>query len=250
MKILIVGATGSIGRLSVIEALRQGHEVRALVRDRDRAAALPDAAELVVGDLTRPDTLEPAVRGIDAVVLTHGSTTRESDVRDIDYAGVVNVLAALDGRRVRIALMTAVGTTRPGVAYAAWKRRGEKLVRASGHESTIVRPGWFDYNDPDERRIVMRQGDTERSGRPADGVLARDEIARVLVDSLRLDAAARKTLELAAETGPEQEDLTDDFAALRPDVPGSLDGVLDRDLVPVEEEPARFREALRALGAL
>lgn len=250
MKILIVGATGSIGRLSVIEALRQGHEVRALVRDRDRAAALPDAAELVVGDLTRPDTLEPAVRGIDAVVLTHGSTTRESDVRDIDYAGVVNVLAALDGRRVRIALMTAVGTTRPGVAYAAWKRRREKLVRASGHEYTIVGPGWFDYNDPDERRIVMRQGDTERSGGPADGVIARDEIARVLVDSLRLDAAARKTLELAAGTGPEQEDLTDDFAALRPDVPGSPDGVLDRDLVPVEEEPARFREALRALGAL
>lgn len=218
--VLVVGATGSIGEHVVRKALAQRYRVRALVRDPRRAARrLPAGVELVVGDLTRPDTLAAAVDGVDAIVFTHGSTTREADVRDIDYAGVANTLAALDGRPARIALMTAVGVTRPGVPYAAWKYRAEQLVRASGNDYTIVRPGWFDYNDADQRRIVMRQGDTAQSGTPADGAIARDEIARVLVDSLGSEAANHKTLELAAEAGPEQGDLTDSFAALRPDTP-------------------------------
>ncbi|GAP53617.1 NAD dependent epimerase/dehydratase, partial [Arthrobacter sp. Hiyo6] len=69
-------------------------------------------------------------------------------------------------------------------AYARWKLRSERLVRASGNPYTIVRPGWFDYNQPDQRTIVMLQGDRRQSGSPADGVIARDQIARVLIDSL------------------------------------------------------------------
>lgn len=243
--VLVIGATGSIGVHVVREALAQRYSVRALVRDETRAKRrLPTGVELVVGDLTRPDALGTAVAGVDAIVFTHGSTTREADVRDIDYAGVANALTALDGRPVRIGLMTAVGTTRPGVPYAAWKRRAERLVRASGNDYTVVRPGWFDYNAADQRRIVMRQGDTAQSGTPADGVIARDEIARVLIDSLSTAAASRKTLELAAENGPEQDDLTEAFAALRPDPPGGLDGAADTNIVPPENEPARFRDDL------
>ena len=40
MTVLVVGATGSIGRLVVDEAIRQGHAVRALVRDPDKARQL------------------------------------------------------------------------------------------------------------------------------------------------------------------------------------------------------------------
>ena len=206
------------------EALQQGYAVRALVRDRARAVRLlPEAVDLVIGDLTRPDTLGPAVDGVNAIVFTHGSTTSERDVRDNDYTGVANVLKALDGRRARIALMTAIGTTRPGVAYAQWKLRSERLIRASGNPYTIVRPGWFDYNEPGQRTIVMLQGDRRQSGSPADGVISRDQIARVLIDSLHIDAANHKTLELIADHGPEQDDLTTVFAALRPDSVESLD---------------------------
>ncbi|WP_200890985.1 NAD(P)H-binding protein [Arthrobacter sp. SPG23] len=59
--------------------------------------------------------------------------------------------------------MTAIGTTRPGVAYAQWKLRSERLIRASGNPYTIVRPGWFDDNQPDQRKIVMLQGDRRQS---------------------------------------------------------------------------------------
>jgi uncharacterized protein YbjT (DUF2867 family) len=248
--VLIVGATGSIGRHAVAEALQQGYAVRALVRDRARAVRiLPDGVDLVTGDMTRPETLGPAVDGVDAVVFTHGSTTSERDVRDNDYTGVANVLKALNGRRTRIALMTAIGTTRPGVPYAQWKLRSERLVRASGNPYTIVRPGWFDYNQPGQRTIVMLQGDRRQTGTPADGVIARDQIARVLIDSLRIDAANHKTLELIAAHGPEQDDLATVFAALTPDSSASLDAAEDIVDLPTEREPEMFRHDLDSIRA-
>jgi uncharacterized protein YbjT (DUF2867 family) len=248
--VLIAGATGSIGRYAVAEALRQGYAVRALVRDRARAArVLPEGVDLVTGDLTRPETLGPAVEGVEAIVFTHGSTTNERDVRDNDYAGVANVLRALTARGVRIALMTAIGTTRPGVAYAQWKLRSERLVRASGHPYTIVRPGWFDYNQPDQRKIVMLQGDKRQSGSPADGVIARDQIARVLIDSLHSDAANHKTFELIAGHGPEQQDLTTVLDALTPDSGESLDAAQDTVDLPLTDEPRTFRDDLATITA-
>jgi uncharacterized protein YbjT (DUF2867 family) len=248
--VLIVGATGSVGRYAAAEAVQQGYAVRALVRDQTRAARiLPEGVDLVIGDLTRPETLGPAVDGIDAIVFTHGSTTSERDVRDNDYTGVANVIKALGGRRARIALMTAIGTTRPGAPYAQWKLRSERLIRASGNQYTIVRPGWFDYNQPDQRKVVMLQGDKRESGSPADGVIARDQIARVIIDSLHLDAADHKTFELIADHGSEQKDLTTVFTSLTPDSVESLDAAEDIVDLPAESEPEMFRDDLATITA-
>jgi uncharacterized protein YbjT (DUF2867 family) len=62
----------------------------------------------------------------------------------VDYGAVRNVLSVLTSP-ARIALMTAIGVTKHTAGHD-WKRRGERLVRASGLPCTIVRPGWFDYN--------------------------------------------------------------------------------------------------------
>ena len=83
----------------------------------------------------------------------------------VDYGGVRNVLAALQGRLARVALMTTIGVTNRTSAYNRateahdWKRRAERLVRVSGLPYTIVRPGWFDHNRPDQHRLAMLQGD-------------------------------------------------------------------------------------------
>lgn len=254
--VLFVGATGSIGELAVEQAVKKGFQVRALVRDRGKAERLLGTeVELVVGDLTQPDSLHAAVVGVDAVVLTHGSSTRESDVRDIDYAGVANILTAAKAssepasETLKIILMAAVGVTRPGMPYATWKWRGEQLVRASGFDYTIVRPGWFDYNDAGQRQILMRQGDTKRSASPSDGVIARDEIARVLVESILSTETSRKTFEIEAIKGPEQQDLSVDFSALQPDSEGSLYGVEDSGIPELSAEPQKFLDDLSRIQA-
>lgn len=253
--VLVVGATGSIGRLVVKEAVRKGYAVRALARDAAKARRLFPNVEVVAGDLTRPDTLTAAVRGVNAIVFTHGSDGGgKAAAEGVDYGGVRSVLAALGGRSVRIALMTAIGVTNREGDYNRrteahdWKRRGERLVRASGLPYTIVRPGWFDYNKPDEHRLVLLQGDRRHAGDSSDGVIARRQLAEVLVASLTSDGALRKSFELVATQGPAQPDLDAEFARLDADPPGALDAVHDLPNMLLHEEPNRVRHDLETMS--
>ena len=245
--VLVVGATGSVGRLAVAESIHQGYETRALVRERGRGKMLPDGVQIVVGDLTRPETLPEAVAGVDAIVFTHGTHGGAKAAQAVDYEGVRNVLSALGDRPVRIALMTAIGVTSRTYPTHDWKRRSERLVRATGLPYTIVRPGWFDYNEPDQLRLVMLQGDTRTSGTPADGVVSRQQIAQVLVASLASEAADHKTFELVAERGAAQADLEPLFAALRRDLAGAFDAVEDIENMPLAEEPDQVRRELESV---
>jgi uncharacterized protein YbjT (DUF2867 family) len=256
MTVLVVGANGSIGQLVVDEAIRQGHSVRALVRDRRKARQLRPEAQVLVGDLTRPETLSDAVPGVDAVVFTHGSGGGgKAGAESVDYGGVRNVLSALGSRKAHIALMTAIGVTNRTGSYNRsteahdWKRRSERLIRASRLPYTIVRPGWFDYNGPDEHRLVLLQGDRRQAGDPSDGAVARRQIAEVLVHSLRSKEALRKTFELISAKGPATADFDALFTPLDADPPCALDAVHDMANMPLEDEPQRVRDDLNAVRA-
>lgn len=256
LKILVVGATGSIGTLVVEEALRQGHAVRALVRNPAKARRLPDKTEIVAGDLTRPETLADAVDGVDGIVFTHGSDGGgKVGSQTVDYGGVRNILVALGRKKARIALMTAIGVTNRNSSYNRsteshdWKRRAERLVRMSGLLYTIVRPGWFDYNANDEHQLVFLQGDTRQAGNSSDGAIARNQLAEVLVHSLTSDQALRKTFELVSAKGSAQKDLNPLFAALDADPEGGLDGVRDTPNQPMDKEPPSVLDDLRNLTA-
>src|SRR3954451_14420104 len=103
--VLVVGATGGIGRLVVAAAQQHGLDVRALVRDPARAQRLLPGADLVSGDLEKPDTLRTAVSDVDAVVFTHGGNGSPDAARRIDYGGVAAVLPPLDRRTPPLGLM-------------------------------------------------------------------------------------------------------------------------------------------------
>jgi uncharacterized protein YbjT (DUF2867 family) len=253
--VLVVGATGSIGSHVVDVAHETGFTVRALVRDRAKARRFPKEVQLIVADVTRPETLPVAVDGVDAVVFTLGSDgAGKVGAENIDYGGVRNVLTSLGSRQVRVALMTSIGVTNRDGSYNRsteahdWKRRSERLVRASGLPYTIVRPGWFDYNKPDEHKLIFLQGDTRQAGNSSDGVIARRQIAEVLVSSLTSDEALRKTFEIVATKGSAQADLNTLFASLDPDSSSGLDGVRDIPNQPLEDEPQRVKDDLRALS--
>lgn len=240
--VLVVGASGSIGRRVVAEALRADYATRALVRDPGQASLFPDGTQVVVGDPTDASTLGNALDGVAGVILTQG-TFDEHLLESVNYGSVRNVLNTLTAP-ARIALMTALGVTRPTPGHD-WKRRGERLVRASGLPYTIVRPGWFDCNEADEHRLVLRQGDTHWAGSPSDGAVSRQQIAQVLVASLACAAADGRTFELVAEKGEAQAELEPLFAALLPDT--GLDGPQDRDNLPLASEPRNVLGDLEAV---
>lgn len=240
--VLVIGASGSIGQQVVAESLRAGYTTRALVRDPAQAALFPEGTQIIVGDPTHPETLAVALETVSGIVFTQG-TYRDADADQANYRPTVAVLEALKAP-ARIALMTALGVTKPTVGHD-WKRRAERLVRASGLPYTIVRPGWFDYNAPDEQRLVFRQGDTHWAGNPRDGAVSRQHIAQVLVASLTSDTAASKTFELVAEQGATQDQMEPLFAQLAADT--ALDGPQDRKNLPLDAEPQGLLDDLTAI---
>lgn len=244
MKILIAGATGSIGLHVVNTTIEIGHQPVALVRNKRKVKLLPRGTDVFYGDVSMPETLTDLPKDIDAIIFTLGSDGQgRIGARAIDYGGVRNILRLFRDTSVRIGLMTTIGVTERLSTWNQrtevhdWKRRGERLVRASGHPYTIVRPGWFDYNNDDEHRIVMLQGDRHHAGTPEGGVISRKQIAQVLVSALSNDAATNKTFELVAERGEAQLDFTPLFTDLQADNPQKNDGVLDLNNMPFSEEP-------------
>lgn len=251
--LLSVGATGRIGRHVVQLAHSAGYRVRALVRDPSRAQ-FPTGVGIIGGDLTETESLTEAARAVDAIVFTHGSDGGgKAGSRAVDYGGVRNILMALGESRPRVALMTAIGVTNRTGSYNQsteahdWKRRGERLLRASGLDYTIVRPGWFDYQSKGQERLVFLQGDRRQSGTPEDGVVSRRQIAHTLVTSLSLDSARKKTFELVAEMGPATADFDGPFSLLRSDGPSDIDAILDTENMPLDREPAAVLEDLNAI---
>jgi len=221
MKVLVIGATGSIGRLVVEHATAAGLEVRALARDARRAESMLGDVEIALGDLTDPGSLDAAVAGVDAIVFVHSG---DSDPERVSYGGIASVLATLGERRPRIALMSSNVTRDDNGAYQSlldWKRRGERLVRSFGAPYTIVRPGWFGGGGV--QRVVLRQGDDRDAGS-----VSRATVAEVIVRSLLSDAAVGRTVELFSEIGPAPSDWDALFAAADADT--GRDGAHDRHL--------------------
>jgi uncharacterized protein YbjT (DUF2867 family) len=67
-RILVIGATGRVGREVVAQLSETGVRMRALVRNPE-TAALPPQVEVVRGDLTAPETLSECAEGVDTVFL-------------------------------------------------------------------------------------------------------------------------------------------------------------------------------------
>lgn len=95
--VLVTGATGYVGGRLVPCLLDHGCEVRCFVRDARRLRAQPWSSEVsvAVGDALAPDTLPPAMEGIDAVYyLIHSLGSGESTFANRDRRAAVNVRSA------------------------------------------------------------------------------------------------------------------------------------------------------------
>lgn len=99
MRILVTGATGYIGGRLVRRLVDAGYAVRVLVRDprRIRGRAWEGQVEVVEGDLSRPETLEPALRGIEAAYYLVHSMTAGADFARRDRQAAENFAAAAQG---------------------------------------------------------------------------------------------------------------------------------------------------------
>lgn len=122
MRILVAGATGSIGIHVVNTAIAMGHQPVTLVRNRRKIKLLPRGTDIFYGDVSIPETLTDLPKDIDAIIFTLGSDGQgRIGARAIDYGGVRNILRIFMDTPVRIALMTTIGVTE---RLSSWNYRG------------------------------------------------------------------------------------------------------------------------------
>ncbi|MER7081459.1 Uncharacterized conserved protein YbjT, contains NAD(P)-binding and DUF2867 domains [Saccharopolyspora kobensis] len=138
MTFLVTGATGSVGRHVVARLRDAGAQVRAVTRNPG-TADFPADVEVVAGDLDRPETLEPALAGIErAYLFPHDDATAFAE------------LAKKAGVR-RIVVLSSASA---GIEYKrehnshshAWHLAVERAVEDSGIACTAIRPGSFASN--------------------------------------------------------------------------------------------------------
>ena len=170
---LITGATGNIGRGVVEQLHKQGHDVRALVRDPSRAELLPAGIDIAVGNLDDADSVAAALRGVDAVFLLHvGAGTTQTQTM-IDAARSVGVN--------RVVLLSSIGARlRPVPMIGSILAAREDLLGASGLDVTYLRPNGLMSNAlqwADGIRENNRVVDPTDPGRQP--VVDPDDIARV-----------------------------------------------------------------------
>jgi len=156
MKIAVFGATGGTGKQVVQQALAAGDQVAALVRDPAKLAIGNANLNLVTGNVLDAAKVEETLAGVDAVVVSLGNTSDNPDfVVSQGTQVIVDAMKRLgQPRRIVIVSSLGVGESKDQVPFAFKmlmstvlrkpmedKERQEALVKASGLDWTIVRPG-------------------------------------------------------------------------------------------------------------
>lgn len=226
--VLVAGASGRVGRYLVRHLQEQGIPFRAMTRSRADAAQRLSAdfagVDWVECDVRNPEQVASAMRGVGRVISVIGANAVGGDnsAEFVDYGGVRNLVDAARRERVQqFVLLTAIGVTDPDHPFnkatkgaLGWRLQGEDYLRASGLTYTIVRPGGLVNEPAGQKGLRLEQGDNWRP--LLRSTLSRDDLALVLIESLRQPGARNVTFELVNDASLAPDGWRDRFATLKP----------------------------------
>ena len=256
-KVLVSGATGSLGSQVCAALAAAGRDVRALVRPSADGAKLARlqalGAEVVVGDLEQPETLVAALRGASSVVTTASAfpvDPRPDAIERVDRDGSIALVDAAAAAGVERFVYTSFRPIAREFPFQDAKQAVEARLRASGMEYTILQPGsfmevWFSprlgFDVAGGSAVVYGDGT-----RPLTWISERDVVS-FAVWALAAGAARNATLDLGGPAALSQLDVVAIFERL-------AGKSLALTHVPIAELERRYAEAAtpveRSLGAI
>lgn len=141
MIILVTGATGTIGRNVVEQLVKRGADVRALVRNPEKAN-LPAGVAVAQGDLLDVDSVRVALSGVSTLFLLNAVVPDE----------FTQALTALNLAREagieRLVYLSVIHSDRyVNVPHFAGKFGVERMIEQMGFQATILRPAYFMNNE-------------------------------------------------------------------------------------------------------
>jgi uncharacterized protein YbjT (DUF2867 family) len=233
MRVLMVGATGRHAQSVLRALLDRGVSVRALVRNEERAMVARDngADETVIGDLTEPASLSPAVAGVDGVFhIGPAHSAREAEM------GVAMVDAA---RAAGVRKFVFSGVIHPSIAamtnHAAAKLPVEDALYSSELDFTVLQPARFMQNFERSWPDVVEHGRLAQPHSLTVTMCSVDyrDVAEVAAMALTGDELSYGTFELCAPGNQDSRDV----AAI-------LSEVLGRPVTPVQTPLDEFASQL------
>lgn len=256
MKILVTGATGKVGSRFVPRLLAKGHNVRILVRDAPKAAALAVlGAEVVTGDLFDAGSLAPAVAGVDAVVhlaalfrtftdnegiirtnhegsVALGDAALTAGVKRFIFVSTSNVYGSGYGHPAREDDAVNINDPRP---YASSKIAAEQELLKLEMDVRVLRLGFvYGDNDPHIEEIIPLLKKMKRHSGSRMHMVHHLDVAQALIMLLErgglngeifniADDAPITLYELADSVGK----ATDAFEAVEPPLADPFEGITD-----------------------
>ena len=213
-RLLILGATGGIGRALTDQAIERGHQVTAFVRSPEKLGAPRDGVTARKGDPRNADELRDALTGHDAVLSALGPPGPGPTTINRDCAR--STVAAMHAAGVRRLLIVSVAVLFEHQGVASWILRNtllrnvaedagemERIVTASDLDWTIVRPPRL-TNGPLTGRYRIEDDRMPRGG----SSVSRADVAHFLLDELERGAHVRRMVGMARAKASAATDAT------------------------------------------
>lgn len=207
MNVLVIGAHGATGQLTVEKLAERNHQVSGMIRDAAQAAVIRElGATPVVADLEQATTLPDAVAGQEAVIFAAGSKGKRLET--VDKGGVIRVIdAARNAGTRRFVMLSSIWAGRPDEgpeklrAYLHAKHEADEYLERSELDYTIARPGYL-TNGPETGRIA-----TAHYFGGEGGSISRADVAETLVTALEMQETIGQAFEIIAGGTPVRDAL-------------------------------------------
>jgi putative NADH-flavin reductase len=206
MKLLVFGATGGTGRQTVEQALAQGHQVTAFVRQPSALAMQHANLAVVQGDGQDKDAVRKIVPGHDAVLSALGTRSGPPILPEITR----NILDAMQEHGIRRSLWVSSFGAGDSISQMSWiaqtlivkgflrqaieeKNAQEQIIMVSDMDWIIARPGGLTDGPRTGVYRVLGSDSKEKVGRPS---ISRADVADFMLNHLAGDQYLRATVGL------------------------------------------------------